>query len=310
MKRAIALAVLLSLAPLASAAEQQDKNKPDQHWYAVEVIVFSPATNMAGGNELWPPDPTLPDLKKAVVPALPDATSTTAPKTTFALPSAPATTETATVAGDTILPLPTTRYQLDGVWNQLQNSGRYAALLHTGWIERGVPRRQAKPVSITPLMPASIAQPQAVTTFSDTTMTPQPATSQAAENPGTAEDTEKTTPPAAAPAFGTVKLAYDRYLYLALNIAWRPPHPAAIQTWRAPQTELATPATAIAPIETGFSGMGPFPTLQPSGPRAIVMNESRRVEANKLNYFDNPLFGVIVQVRPVSPPAAVAPADF
>ncbi|HET7569463.1 MAG TPA: CsiV family protein [Gammaproteobacteria bacterium] len=320
----IAVASIMALTTAGTAFAQQPGKQPEQHWFAVEVIVFRPTTNMAGGNEMWPADPKLPSLKKAVVPAVPEPASTQ-PATgmaTFALPSTTATPTVAAVKpeGDLVLPLPTTQYQLQGVWNRLAQSGRYQPLIHTGWIEQGVPPRQAPKVSITPLvmpesmslpvsanLPVSTTLPTATTVFSDNTLAPAPASSQQPVATNVTAPDEKTAPPTA-PAFGTIKLSYNRFLHLALNIAYRPVNPAALRTWRSKDDEFATPSPATT-TPAPFTGFGPYFSPQPPKPQAIVMHESRRISPKTINYFDNPLFGVIVQVTPVEPPAAAtAPA--
>ncbi|HET7308076.1 MAG TPA: CsiV family protein [Gammaproteobacteria bacterium] len=315
----IAVATIMGLATAGAAFAQQSNAKPEQHWFAVEVIVFRPTTNMAGGNEMWPADPKLPNLKNAVVPAAPEpATTQPAGMTTFAVPSTTTTPAVATVKpeGDLVLPLPVKQYQLQGVWNRLAQSGRYQPLVHTGWIEQGVPPRQAPKVSITPLvlpastglpvstnLPVSTTLPTATTVFSDNTLAPAPVSSQ---QPAVAKVTtapqEKTAPPTA-PAFGTIKLTYDRFLHLALNIAYRPVNPTSLRTWQPKDGELAVPSPATT-ASASFAGFGPYFSPQPPKPQAIVMDESRRISPKTINYFDNPLFGVIVQVTPIEPPAA------
>lgn len=303
MKRLLALAaVILALAPLGSNAAQPATNQADQHWYAVEIVVFRPATNMAGSNETWPATPKLPDVAKAVVPAVPQPASTTTPaggpgaqplKTTPLQPAAgtPA-------AGDEVLPLPATQYQLNGVWNRLQKSGRYITLLHTGWIEQGQPRTQAPAVSITPLVtpqPAS-AMPSPVSTFGDATLALLPApqssgTAQASPLPPQA--------PADAPVFGTVTLSLNRYLHLGLDLAYRPTDAIGLSVYQQ-SGDLAAPQNASSAPPEEF---GTFP-LMPSAPTVILLDQSRRIQTNDLNYFDNPLFGAIVQVTPVPAPGA------
>lgn len=315
MKRLLGLAAAsLALAPLVSNAAQPNTTASDQHWYAVEIIVFRPATNMAGNSETWPATPKLPDVTKAVVPAVPGPASTAAPAGTgVAQPSATTPLQTATTppAGDEVLPLPATQYQLDDVWNRLQSSGRYVTLLHTGWIEQGQPRAKAPAVSITPLVtpqPASVL-PTPVSTFGYAGSTPLPAP----QSPGSAQTplpspsshvTAQATSlppqaPADAPVFGTVTLSLNRYLHLGLDLAYRPADAIGLRVYQqsgdleAPQNASAVPATA---------GFGTFP-LAPSAPTAIVLDQSRRIQTGNLNYFDNPLFGAIVQVTPVPAPA-------
>jgi hypothetical protein len=43
-------------------------------------------------------------------------------------------------------------------------------------------------------------------------------------------------------------------------------------------------------------------------PRLFRLTESRRMRSRELHYFDHPLFGVMVEVRPVELPEAAAAA--
>ncbi|HET7369478.1 MAG TPA: CsiV family protein [Gammaproteobacteria bacterium] len=299
-------AVLAAAAASAAFASPSDK-KPEQHWFAVEVIVFRPTANMAGSQEVWPADPELPNVEQAIVPAAPEAAAQPAAgMTTFALPAtATPPTVAATPPADLVLPLPSNQYQMQGILNRLEQSGRYQTLIHTGWIQQGLPRGKAPKVSITPLVtptPASTNLPTVATIYSDTALAPLPTTSQQPVQTEVVKEAKKTAPPTA-PAFGTIKMSFDRFLHLALDIAYRPVNPAVLQTWHSTTGEFAQPSTANAapaPIMT----FGPYYRPAPPEPQAVVMNDSRSVDPNQVNYFDNPLFGVIVQVTPVEPPAA------
>lgn len=303
----LALAAIIAVAAAGAAFAGQSDKKKDQHWFAVEVIVFRPTANMAGSDEMWPADPQLPNLKDAVVPTAPAPVGGTA---TFPLTSTATTPAMAATIGPgkRVLPLSDTQYQLQGVWNQLKRSGRYETLIHTGWIEKGLPRGKAPTVSITPLVaPASTNLPTVAAVYSDTGRVPLPASSQRPVKAAAASK-EKIAPPTA-PAFGTIKLAFDRFLHLALNIAYRPVNPAALKTWHSSTGEFAAPSTANAGPAPVIR-FGPYYQPMPPEPQAVVMNESRTVDPNAVNYFDHPLFGVIVQVRPVEPPAAAAQPEF
>lgn len=281
----LALAGLTSFAATAAQAE-------DQHWYAVEVIAFKPTASMAGGDEMWPDDPKLPDVGDAVVPTVAD--------TDTALPAPLTLDAPQTVTVPAVTPLPTADYKLDGVWKRLQSSGRYQTLLHTGWIQQGKPRAQAQPISITPLMTATAPGKPADNVFSDFSDTAAPAPLLPA--PQTTAPPIPA-PPSGAPVFGTVTLSLDRYLHLAVDLAYRPTGAQTLRTYRS-RDDLALPAgaTMAQPAATGFGDFAAYP----AAPAAIVMDQSRRIQPGNINYFDHPLFGAIIEVTPVPAPAAAA----
>lgn len=265
-----------------AAPKTHDRQKHnDKPWYAVEVIVFRPANNGAGGGELMPPDPAAPNLTKAVIPGS-EAAANAAEQSSDGY----------------VLPLSKKDYKLAGIWKELSRSGRYKPLLHTGWIQPGVPGGQAKNVSITPLVKAPDSTQRV---YSDASLTPHRKDD--IGNDSNSDNADKRIAPPDAPVFGAITLAHSaNRLHLAVDIAWRPAHPATIKTWQAP-SETAAPSTLSRPHSTGSNQMGPFPARR-SRSQLVILKATRTIKPGALNYFDNPLFGVIVQVRKVKPPKA------
>jgi hypothetical protein len=276
----------MSSGALAQQSVPPATNQRDGDWYAVEVIVFRPTTSLAGGNELMPPDPVPPSLENALAPGA--AAANAGPRKSTA---------------DYARPLSRQDYKLAGIWKKLSRSGRYKPLLHSGWIQRRVPDRQAQKISITPLVKAPA--PAAQTMYSDGALTASPAETGTSGDSHEGEEAGARIAPADKPAFGTVTLAHaGRHLHLAVDVAWRAPDTAAVKTWQAP-SETAAPSTSSRPRSVNFNRMGPFPAHQ-TGPKIVVLRATRTIRPGALNYFDNPLFGVIIQVRKIKPPTAAS----
>lgn len=318
MKAVLVMALALAgLTSLPGNAEPSPQQAEDQHWYAVEVIVFKPTASMAGGDEMWPSDPKLPDVADAVVPTEP--TEPSEPAAALPMPltlNTPRTIPLAATVAPEVTPLPTTDYKLDGIWQRLQSSGRYQTLLHTGWIQQGKPRSRAQAISITPLVtpaPAVTAPAMAPTNnvYGDAAMMPalpMPATAApsapALPTPATASPPVPM-PPSGAPVFGTVTLSLDRYLHLAVDMAYRPTGSEILRTYQS-ANGLALPSTSTATLPAGI-GFGALP-LTPRAPTAVVLDQSRRIQPGAVDYFDHPLFGAIIEVTPVPAPAGeIAP---
>jgi hypothetical protein len=284
--RFFVLGTIAALAIPAAFAQQPASKKTDSHWYAVEVIVFRPTAATAGDQELWPADPRLPDTSNAVVPGSSESATKESPS-------------------DTVLPLPHDQYQLKAIRNRLKRSNRYQVLLHTGWIEPGLPRNKAPTVSITPLVTSTIPKLDMESYPSNSSSSPrfsqfESASSTPADD--AALDLTQRVPSPDDSAYGTIKLVYNRFPSVAVDIAYRPTHSGGLRTWREKES-FATPSSTRTPAELDFSDSDFEPV--PSGPTAIVLNQSRRIKAKAVNYFDNPVFGVMVQIRSVKPPAGV-----
>ncbi len=169
--RAVIIALLLALvAPTASA-----------RWYAFEAIVFAHLQPPAV-DEQWPVDPGLPALDGAV--ELGD--------------SAPLDDEP---GADTMRlayrRLGDDELELTPVWRRLARSRGYRPLLHLGWIQPGVERRDARAVHL------HLAAP-------GTADAPPPATD-GGETPTPAPTLE-----------GTLRVYRSRYLHLEADLDYRP----------------------------------------------------------------------------------------
>lgn len=87
---------------------------------------------------------------------------------------------------------------------------------------------------------------------------------------------------------GTIRLHLSRYLHLAVDLVYRP-------GMRPPQ-----PAAGSA-FPTSPQALSDVPL-----PARYVLRAERRIGSGVVQYFDHPMFGVLVLVRPYEPPARTA----
>lgn len=149
---------------------------------------------------------------------------------------------------------------------RLERLDAYTPLVHGGWVQEGLPLRDAKPFDLAYL---------------------------GASNPA-----------------GTIRLHLSRYLHLAVDLVYRP------QTGRA-----RAPEAAAAPGDGGFAAPGVPRRAGAAGsgsslgvealsdvavPARYVLRAERRIGSGIVQYFDHPMFGVLVLVEPYEPPARTA----
>ncbi len=298
MKRELSGFLLLAslAAPCAMAADA----------YQVELIVFrqsSPAAN----NEVWPPLllNELPDTVNAITP---DAALTATPAAVSVNPSANQE------PGKFVL-LDPSAYQLQGTWDALTRNNKYEPLLHIAWQQPGLDEPDTKtvrvqmgqPVPLTGQISTDESAPAAV--FADPGRYP----------PATAENnaTEQTSPVLYSPLDGTATLTVNFYMFLQLDLVLTPtpptidgslPTPATPVSSANDQAVLEALARGELTLEQAQSMRTSATTTSMDGEATAAgitgyrLHESRRLKLNEINYFDNPMFGVIAQVRPVDFP--------
>lgn len=110
---------LLTLFSLLSTAALAGNTR----WYAVEIIVFADARGSYHNSESWNQDLAAPDFAHANVLA-------------------------ASSSSQSFKAIDPSHFRLQGVWNRLRNSSDYKPLLHTGWIQPGLPQNRAVGVKI------------------------------------------------------------------------------------------------------------------------------------------------------------------
>ena len=248
-------------------------------WYQVEVIVFDSLKPDLDG-ELWFDNPGLPPRDKAVelifaqpeehaalTEALPQpAPIPSSPGLVAAAPNQsklPVIAATPTPVAYQVLPLD--RYRLRDDLRNLQLSSAYRPLLHIAWQQLGLGNTRARAVHLEKLAGSEV--------------TPGPVVSLTAA----AENTEADFPPPAPVLDGLVRLRSMNVLMLDVDFAYFPQDYARI---------LA--------VQPGAAG-GPSEQLLDSLADYVRLTETKRVLLNELNYFDHPLFGILVQVSRINP---------
>ena len=157
----------------------------------------------------------------------------------------------------------------------LKRSGRYQPILHLAWRQAPVPLNAGHAVHV--------------------------------HGPGNSDTVN-----------GTVKLSEGRYLHLSIDLlyypAGGPPAPGASAPGAgADGTATApgdTPADgAAAPTEPGDTGAAdsaqtamPAPKVWVSNPDVFRLHQERKLRTGRVQYFDQPHFGVLALVTPYTPP--------
>jgi hypothetical protein len=136
-------------------------------WYSVEIIVFAHAKESYLASESWKQDLVQPQFTGAKV-----------------------LTPAGSAGSKAFQAVDPSRYRLQGEWSRLQSSGEYRPLLHTAWLQPGLPREQAVGV----ILESGVAT----------------------ESLGGAK-----------PLSGVVKVGLSRYLHLDVNLLYRKSSSAA-----------------------------------------------------------------------------------
>jgi len=172
--------------------------------------------------------------------------------------------------------------QLDEDWNRLKHSHDYQPLVQVSWTQPALDRATAPAVRIgmpANAVPAASTAPTAVALH---TPTPAPAAT-----------TNALPPQQPTLAYGDAKLSTTGpYLHFDLDLVLQ--GPVSKNDWPAVTDTPPTPAT---PIGTAPVAVSAAPVFQ-----LYRLRQDRRIDAGKLTYFDNPLFGAIVLVTPVRKP--------
>ena len=163
--------------------------------------------------------------------------------------------------------------QLDEDWTRLKRSHNYQPLVHATWTQPALDRSTAPFVRIG-------VPPSAVPAISTHTL---PVTAAPAAATGAAA-----APLQATLAYGDAKLSTTGpYLHFDLDLVLQGPllktaAPISATLMLAPSAATAVPAA---------------PTFQ-----LYRLRQDRRVDAGKISYFDQPLFGAVVLITPVRRP--------
>ena len=154
----------------------------------------------------------------------------------------------------------------------------YLALPKQDYRLAGVRRALARSADFRPLLHVAWQQPgldsgNVRAVHLDNTRFERKAAQRSGQEPDEAREAPEYTPPVKL-FDGTVRLRKSRFLHLDVDFAY---FPGALQ-----QPDLAMPAPS--------AGHRRFPATY------VRLTQSRRIKPDELNYFDHPLFGLVVQV--------------
>lgn len=162
--------------------------------------------------------------------------------------------------------LPAASGRMNSVWAKLQHSSEYQPLLRSAWAQPAIDRASALFVRVG---------------------TPPAAT--LAANAGSMVPAESAPVNSPTAAYGIAKLSTTGpYLHFDLDLVYCGPPAKHVIASAAPPATSTPPGATAAP-----TALANVPACQP-----YRLKEDRRLDAGKLNYFDNPMFGALVLVTP------------
>lgn len=237
-------------------------------WYQVEVIVFD-YTRPDLDGELWFKNPGLPQRKDSIdlITAVPDPVKgvpnginqPVADKQPEEL-----STEDPTQYLVPYLALPEEKYRLRDDYRRLRLSSAYRPLLHVAWQQPGLDTAEVRQVHLEKMVGDGMTGSAAIAA------------------PGSDEPAEQNYIPPDPIFDGLIRLrSSSDLLYVDVDIAY---FPAGFRNLLESQSgEIASQADKRVNLNADY----------------VRLTDSRRIRLNELNFFDHPLFGVLLQVSRV-----------
>ena len=242
--------------------------------YTVEAVIFEHLDQARLHGEIWPEEPGAPILTEAIelTPSWQPSTAHTACRPTDLACDklGQVLDSTLTARHQAFQRLPAREYRLTDVVQRLEDSRRYRAFFHIAWRQPGLSKNQARAVHLQ----GSPANPPARSGSS----TPMPHTQGV---PGYVE--------------GTLRLYRGHYLHVMADLVFHRIPPALEFSSR--ERRRAETAPRAWNIERNNPAHSQPTSLQPQ-PTRFRLREHRRLRAGDLHYFDNPVFGLLLQVTP------------
>lgn len=235
-----------------------------QSWYQVEVIVFD-YTRPDLDGELWFENPGLPLRDNAIdmLKAAPDPMQGVPYGINQPAPDQDDTTDTENTQPNLVpyLALPEANYRLSEDYRRLRLSSAYRPLLHAAWEQPGLGSAEVRQVHLERITGDTITQPVAT------------AVAEGDETAG-----KNYIPPD--PIFdGLIRLrSSSDLLYVDVDIAYFP------ADFRNLLTSQSGDAASLNDKRVNLNA------------DYVRLTDSRRIRLNELNFFDHPLFGVLLQV--------------
>lgn len=260
--------LMLSLASVPCVAKAAATHKASGHapvqWYTVDILVFRYTGKDIGGGETWPEHVLKPSTAHAIYP-----------------PSVSA----GAYATQTHLPAIITQSL-----RKLKNANGYSPILTMGWQQPANQSGNGRAVSVTPIF-----------AMSPTTQTlPSPETTSSSPMGLT----------------GTVKLLVSNHvpaIALDLRLCESPPSGVIVQAppsstitnrARAPDAASQYQPQEQQSMPTQAEGNSAIPSFGQSEPKSLcfLLHQKSAVKFGRLQYFDNPIFGVLALVNKFKAP--------
>ncbi|TFH41194.1 MAG: hypothetical protein E4H01_15335 [Lysobacterales bacterium] len=301
-----ALAVVL---PAASQAQE----KADLTWYAVELIVFERTAENGRNAEAWPSEPGLPAIAGAIELSM----NGLSPEALAGEPLIVTDSQTPSVTATTPTPIPVpvpptgtlrafqlvppAEYWLTDVWNRLDKSSAYRPLLHVAWIQPGYSSDDARLVHVR----NDNAALGAAGANADTAGDALPTFNEQGYAPTLSSRIRVARDGSKAALDGTLRMHRARYLHVQADLLYYRPLASDASAAAAPDTDASA---ALLANSSDTALIEQLMAQAEATPKLFRLTESRRMRSREVHYLDHPLFGVVVEVRPVELPETAAAA--
>ncbi len=253
--------IFFGLAEVASSADR---------WYEIEVLVFA-QTKPDLAAEKWSPNDAGPALAGAVT------VNTSLPTPAAVLSAAASAADNAINSNDAlkVSVLSATQLQLKDALKSFSRSRNYRPLLHTGWRQPIGSGKEAFKVRLAAGKDFSAEFGQNGLLLSS--------------------GAEPAIPFGLWELDGTVKFSVKQFLHIESDLIFRSLQ-AATSTTTLPTA--AAPSTS-ADANTNLTWQSADAPVLQEQLQFFRLTQSRRLKAKELNYFDHPLFGMLVELRPL-----------
>ncbi len=228
-------------------------------WYHVEVIVFD-QLNPDSDGEIWYENPGLPDRSESIelISELAEADNEEQSEEQ----TINSNIELSKSKGrlQAYLQLPKSRLKLEGVQRVLKLSSEYRPLMHIAWQQPALNARSARPIHLQKYeetIELSDREPESIESMNEISE----LSNEYYEPPELIFD-------------GTLRLRSSKFLHVDVDFAYFPESLAIEENNQSADSNLFVEQQAD----------------------YVRLTETRKIRLNEINYFDHPLFGVILRV--------------
>lgn len=319
----LAACALLPAFSVNAAEEAAAEERETIKWYDVEVIVFRHSDPRS--DETWPLDRGLPQVD-GLQPLYPPAKTEDGTE----VETTPLDSDESRMlidAPEPFQPLPEDELQLRNSRAALDRSSRYEPLLHFAWSQPSLERENSPMLRLT--LPGSLDRPdegmngddgawfdennEKTDTYGDQFTFENARQDSGSETMGNDAFDVNSAPAFARPLDGYVQLGVGQYLHVALDLLYLPEDinpdvvegalPARDDLLTTKQSEREARHRAVMEaLARGDIGMEEADILMLEPEEQVFhgfrLNDVRRVRSGELHYFDHPVYGVLVTVRP------------